>query len=254
MAAKLYFKKIYWTIPIIAFILLWEILSDSGIVNKTLFPPPTSVFFAFVELLNSGELFIHIRSSLWRALAGIFFGSLAGISLGLLTGRIKAFDKSLSPLLNVFRSFPPVAIIPLVIVWLGIGQSAKVFSISFGVFFPVWINTHTGASRIATHYLMAARLLTHSALKKLFRVILPASLPFIVSGIRIGIAMAYIMVFVSELAGASSGIGYLISVSHLAYRIDKMIARLILLGFFGAFTDFIFIKIIRGLFPWIDKI
>ena len=101
---------------------------------------------------------------------------------------------------------------------------------------------------------MAARLLTHSALKKLFRVILLASLPFIVSGIRIGIAMAYIMVFVSELAGASSGIGYLISVSHLAYRIDKMIAGLILLGFFGAFTDFIFIKITRGLFPWIDKI
>jgi NitT/TauT family transport system permease protein len=89
--------------------------------------------------------------------------------------------------------------------------------------------------------------------KKWFKVILPASLPFIFAGIRTGIAIAFIMVFVSELAGASVGIGYSISISHLNYRIDRMIAGLILLGFLGAITDYIFVKLIRRIFPWMEK-
>ena len=246
-------RKIYFIVPILIFIILWHIISTSGFVNITLFPPPTKVFDAFVELLNSGELFLHIKSSMLRVFAGLLIGSLLGIIFGLLTGRIKLIEQSLSPLFHVFRSFPPVAIIPLVIAWFGIGETAKLFSISFAVFFPVWINSHIGASNIQLHYLQAASTLTKSIFKKWFKVILPASLPFIVAGIRTGIAIAFIMIFVSELAGASSGIGYLISVSHLAYRIDKMIVGLLLLGFFGAATDYVFVKIIRRLFPWIEK-
>ncbi len=247
-------NKLQLLIPIVIFVIIWQILSNSGIVNETLFPPPTKVFSSFIELWQSGELFRHINSSILRVLAGLIVGSIFGTIIGLLTGRIKIVDKSLSPLFHVFRSFPPVAIIPLVIVWLGIGELAKLFSISFAVFFPVWINAHIGASRIPEHYLRAAYLLTKSFHKKWIKVILPVSLPFIVAGIRTGIAIAFIMVFVSELAGASSGIGYLISVSHLAYRIDKMIAGLILLGFFGALTDFVFVRIFKRFFPWIDKI
>lgn len=246
-------KKIYFIAPILIFILIWQLISISTLVNITLFPPPTKVFSAFIELLNSGELFLHIRSSMWRVLLGLFIGSLFGILFGLLTGRIKIINQSLSPLLNVFRSFPPVAIIPLVIAWFGIGEKAKLFSISFAVFFPVWINSHIGASTISVYYLRAASTLTKSFFKKWFKVILPASLPFIVAGIRTGIAIAFIMIFVSELAGSSSGIGYLISVSHLAYRIDMMIVGLLLLGFFGALTDYIFVRLIKWRFPWIEK-
>ncbi|MBU1945458.1 MAG: ABC transporter permease [Nanoarchaeota archaeon] len=231
-----------------------QILSNSGLVNSSLFPPPTKVFLSFTELLRSGEIILHIKSSIWRVLFGLLMGSVAGIIIGLLTGRNNLYDKSFSPLLQIFRSFPAVAIIPLVIAWFGIGEGAKLFSISFAVFFPVWINTHIGSSRIPVHYLQSSSLLTKSIITKWFRVILPASLPFIVAGIRNGIAIAFIMVFVSELAGASSGIGYLISVSHLAYRIDKMIVGLILLGLLGALTDFIFIRMIRRTLPWIEKI
>ena len=190
---------------------------------------------------------------MWRVLTGLLIGSLFGIIFGLLTGRIKILDKSLSPLLNVFRSFPPVAIIPLVIAWFGIGDTAKLFSISFAVFFPVWINSHIGASSISVYYLRAASTLTKSIFKKWLKVILPASLPFIVAGVRTGIAIAFIMIFVSELAGSSSGLGYLISVSHLAYRIDRMIVGLLLLGFFGAVTDYIFVKLTKWGFPWLEK-
>jgi len=246
-------KKFYFVMPILVFIILWQFVSTSSLVNITLFPPPTKVYLAFVELWSSGELFLHIKVSMWRVIVGLLIGSVFGIIFGLLTGRIKILDKLLSPLLNVFRSFPPVAIIPLVIAWLGIGETAKLFSISFAVFFPVWINSHIGASNIQLHYLQAASTLTKSSIKKWFKVILPASFPFIVAGIRTGIAIAFIMIFVSELAGSSSGIGYLISVSHLAYRIDKMIVGLFLLGFFGAVTDYIFVKLVRRIFPWIEK-
>ena len=246
-------RKFYFIVPILILTIAWQFISTSGLVNITLFPPPTKVFLAFAELWNSGELFLHIKSSLWRVFAGLFIGSFFGIIFGLVTGRIKFIDNSLSPIFHAFRSFPPVAIIPLVIAWFGIGDFAKVFSISFAVFFPVWINSHIGASNIPIHYLHAAATLTKSLFKKWLKVILPSSLPFIIAGVRTGISISYIMVFVSELAGASSGIGYLISVSNLAYRIDKMIVGLIVLGFFGALTDYIFVKIIRGLFPWIEK-
>ena len=246
-------KKIYFLLPIFVFIMLWQFVSISCLVNITLFPPPTKVFLAFIELWNSGQLLLDIESSLLRLLSGLLLGSFFGISIGLLTGRSKIIDKSFSPLLNFLRSLAPVAIIPIIIVWLGIGEKAKLFSISFGVFFPVWINAHIGASNIPIHYLQATSTLTKSIFKKWLKVILPASLPFIFAGIRTGIAIAFIMVFVSELTGASVGIGYLISVSHLNYRIDKMIAGLILLGFFGAITDYVFVKTIRRIFPWIEK-
>lgn len=246
-------KKLYWIIPIIIFLILWEALANSNLVNSTLFPPPTKVFTAFIVLLLTGELLSDIKSSIWRVILGLIIGSFAGIVTGLLTGRIAFFNKSLSPLIQIFRSFPPVAIIPLVIAWIGIGETAKLFSISFAVFFPVWINTHTGASKIPLHYLQATSVLTKSTYKKWILVILPASLNFIVAGIRTGIAIAFIMVFVSELAGASSGIGYLISVSHLAYRMDNMIAGLIVLGALGALTDYVFTNMMRVIFPWIEK-
>ena len=246
-------KRFYFILPILIFIILWQLISTSGLVNITLFPPPTKVFLAFIELWGSGQLILDVKSSILRLLSGLSLGSLFGISIGLLTGRIRLIDKSFSPLLNFLRSLAPVAIIPIIIVWLGIGEKAKIFSISFGVFFPVWINAHIGASNISIHYLRAAETLTKSIFKRLFKVILPASLPFIFAGIRTGIAIAFIMVFVSELAGASVGIGYSIAISHLNYRIDKMIAGLILLGFLGAITDYIFVKVTMWLFPWIKE-
>jgi len=247
-------RGLYLIIPLLAFALIWQLASTSGAVNGTLFPPPTEVFSSLLTLAASGELFTHINTSLWRVFLGLFLGGSLGILIGILTGRVRIVNISLNPILQVFRSFPPVALIPFIIVWLGIGDTAKLFSIGFAVFFPVWINTHVGASRIPLNYLHATATLTKSRVKKWFKVILPASLPFIVVGLRTAIGIAFIMVFVSELAGASSGLGYLISVSQAAYRMDLMMAGLIVLGFFGAFTDYAFVKLVRRIFPWMEKV
>jgi len=237
-------------LPPLFLLLLWQYASTCGFVSKALFPPPTDILSAFFELAVSGELSIHLQASLWRVLMGLGLGGIAGASAGLLTGRVKLIDHSLGPVLNLLRSFPPVALIPFIIVWFGIGDGAKVFSITFAVFFPVWVSTHSGASNIPPRYIQAASTLSKSAVKVWLRVIMPASMPFIIAGARTGIGVAYIMVFVSELAGASSGLGYLIAVSQLSYRIDRMIATLFVLGLLGAATDQAFTYSVRRLFPW----
>lgn len=239
------------SISIALFLLAWELISRSGMIHISLFPPPTKVLAAFGEMARSGELTRDIGASLWRAAVGFAIGSAAGIVLGLISGRIEWVDNYLSPLIQLFRPLPPVAIIPLVIVWFGIGEVSKVFSISFAVFFPVWINAYLGSRDIPRTFLWSAQTLKVQGLPVLWKVIFPASLPFIAAGLRGGIAVAFVMVFVSELAGASSGIGYQISVSHLAYRVDRMMAALVILALFGAAADLLLTRVLWRLFPWL---
>ena len=244
------FTLILKCIPIIIFLFLWEVISNKEVVNPKLFPPPSLIWSAMQEWAQTGELFNDVKTSGIRVIIGFTVGCIIGIIVGLGTARIRFINWLLNPLIQLARPLPPVAIIPLVIVWLGIGASAKVFSIAFGVFFPVWLNTHLGATNISYVYLWSAKLLTRSKLRILAKVIFPATLPFIVAGVRISIAIAFIMIFVAEIAGASAGIGYRISVSHLAYRIDKMMAALIVLALAGAAMDLMFSIFIRILFPW----
>ncbi|NER23680.1 MAG: ABC transporter permease [Symploca sp. SIO1C2] len=236
---------------IIVILLAWQGISSAGVVPAALFPPPTKVVEAWIEMVRSGELIKDVQSSLWRAVVGFVLGSAIAILIGLVTGRISLANNYLSPVIQLLRPLPPVAIIPLVILWFGIGEISKLFSIAFAVFFPVWINTHVGVRDIPKTFLWSARTLKVTGFSILWKVIFPASLPFVVAGLRTGISIAFIMVFVSELAGASSGIGYQIYVSQLAYRMDRMMAALVLLGLLGAIADIGLIRFIGQVFPWL---
>lgn len=240
-------------LPIVAFVALWEGVSRLELVNPLLFPPPSKVWYALREWAGSGELVADIKASYIRMLAGFAVGGAVGVVVGLGTGRSRSIRAVLSPIVQLLRPLPPVAIIPLVIVWLGIGDTAKVFSTAFAVFFPVWINTHLGASAVPLPYLWSARLLCRSRLRIAMSVILPAALPAVVAGLRTSIPIAFIMVYVGEIAGASSGIGYRISVCHLAYRIDKMVAALAVLAAAGALADYVFAVAVHVAFPWMNR-
>ena len=242
-----------FAVPVLVALIAWEILSRCEFVNPRLFPPPTQVWHGLYEWYASGEFWRDVKASYCRMLAGLLAGGFAGIVLGMLTGRNKRVSAGLVPLIQLLRPLPPVAIIPLVIVWLGIGNTAKIFSIAFAVFFPVWLNTHLGALTIPEPYLRSARLLCQSRLRMVFTILVPAALPLIIAGLRTSISIAFIMVYVSEIAGASAGIGYQISICHLAYRIDKMVAALAVLAAAGAFADFVFVAFLRHVFPWISK-
>lgn len=245
---------LWYALPIIFLAVLWEIVSRSELISTVLFPPPSKVILALYFMIKNGTLISDINASLWRVLVGLSLGSLIGVITGLLTGRIKTFSRLFSPIILLFRSFPPVAILPFVIIWLGIDDIAKIFSIAFAVFFPVWANSHIGAQQIPRIFLWSAQLLTKSILKKFYKVIIPAAMPFIIAGIRIGIAVSFIMLFVSEISGASSGLGYRISVSNLAYRVDEMMASLFILGILGMTTDQLFVVITKKIFPWTKNI
>jgi ABC-type nitrate/sulfonate/bicarbonate transport system permease component len=238
-------------ISILLFLVAWEVLARGQFIHISLFPPPTQVAVAFREMAESGELVRDVKASLWRAVVGFCIGSGIGICVGLLSGRVVAISNYVGPLIQLFRPLPPVAIIPLVIVWFGIGEPSKIFSISFAVFFPIWINTHLGVQQIPKTFIWGARTLRVKGPAVLWKVVFPASLPFITAGLRTGIALAFVMVFVSELTGASAGIGYQISVSHLAYRVDRMIAALILLGLLGAAADVVLTRTLWLVFPWL---
>jgi ABC-type nitrate/sulfonate/bicarbonate transport system permease component len=244
-------RYVRMSVAILVFLAAWEIIARARPDRIGIFPPLTRVFQAFGEMTMSGELVQDLRASLWRAVVGFALGSAVGIATGLVTGRIQKLDNYISPLIQLFRPLPPVAIIPLIIVWFGIGEVSKVFSIAFAVFFPVWVNSHLGAREVPTTYLWSARTLGIDGFRALWKVILPAAFPFIIAGLRTAVSVAFVMVFVSELMGASAGIGYQINSSYLAYRIDRMLAALILLGLLGALADLLLTKLTWVLFPWL---
>jgi ABC-type nitrate/sulfonate/bicarbonate transport system permease component len=223
-----------------------------NIFNSPSIPSPFKIVTAFGDLASKSQILTDFYTSIWRALLGLIIGSSAGIILGLLTGRNNKINMVLSPILNVFKAFPPVAMLPIFITFFGIGDLSKVFSISFATLFPLWVNTHIGASAIPIEYIRSAKLLSKSKSKILFKIIVPASMNSIIGGFRISIAISFIMLYVSELAGASSGLGYRISSSQLSYRYDEMFAALIILGITASSVDYIFNKVIKYFFPWVQ--
>lgn len=243
-------RIIFALISFLIILLVWQFISVSEIVNSKLIPPPTKIFKAGMEWIKTGEFYSDFCTSIWRGVIGLIIGSSIGILLGLYTGRSKIGNLFLTPVLNTLKAFPPVAMLPVFITFLGIGDISKITAIAFATIFPLWVNTHLGTSSIPIEFIRSAKLLTKSKAIYFLKVILPASLNSIIAGFRISIAIAFIMLYVSELAGASSGLGYQIASSNLAYRMDKMFAALIVLGLTASVFDTLFNRIIKKLFPW----
>jgi len=232
------------------FCAIWEAASRAGLISDRLIPPPSDVAEAAWELLREGTLLRDVYWSSRRALTGLLLGSGVGILVGLFTGRIAAVRLLLEPVIQVLRPIPGIAWIPFAILWFGVGEIPKLFIIALGVFFPVWLSTHVGVMRTRLQYVEAAQSLGLAPHELFHRVVLPAALPSIVTGLRQGLAIAFILVVAAELTGASTGLGNLISQSHLAFRTDRMLVGLALLGVLGALVDFGFSRLARKLVHW----
>ena len=239
---------------VLVFALIWELLPRTipGI-NQLMFPPPSGVIEAFLELCASGELVAHTLASLLRALAGFAFGSCAGIIAGLLVARILPLRHMSDPVLHGLRSIPAIALVPLAIVWFGIGEIAKIALITWAAFFPVWINTFLGARDVHIVLIRSAKSLGASPTRTLFTVILPAAAPLIFAGLRQALAVALVVMVAAELVGASTGLGQLIAMSHQLFRVDVMFVALLTLGAIGFALDRIFATLLHHLFPWYGR-
>jgi ABC-type nitrate/sulfonate/bicarbonate transport system permease component len=241
-------------VGIALFLAVWEVLPRAiPNVNLLLFPPPSGIVDALVDLARSGELLHHAAASVGRALAGFAVGGILGIAIGVLTAWLVPFRFMSDPVLHGFRSVPAIALVPLAIVWFGIGEVSKTALITWGTFFPTWINTYLGARDVNPIYLRSARSLGATRTHILLRIVLPGALPLILAGLRQSLAVALVVMVAAELVGASTGLGQLIATAQQLFRIDYMFVGLLTLGALGFALDRIFIVVVHRLFPWYGR-
>ncbi|MEK6672902.1 MAG: ABC transporter permease [Nitrospirota bacterium] len=241
---------VLFALPVIGFVLLWEIFSRSGAIDSKLFPPPTVVAMAFAELIKSGEIFRDTGYSVGRAIIGFAIGAGLGVFVGTLTGAVKVVRNAFLPLIQVLRPIPSISLVPLAIVWFGLGEVSKIFLVTWSVFFPVWLNTFLGVTRVDPVYVWAASSLGASKRASLLKVILPASLPLIMGGMRVGVALAYMNLVAAEMAGAYVGLGFRLEYGHMVFRIDQMLVAIVMIGILGALSDRGFTGVVETLLPW----
>lgn len=237
-------------LSLVMVLLVWAGVSALQIFPETIFPTPWSVFVSVGELYRDGLLGSDFRASLGRACVGFAIGASLGVVVGLLTGRTKAIRTLLGPFLTLLRPIPAIALVPVAIVWFGIGEGSKYFVISYTVFLTVWFNTHHGMEYVPDIYIRASRSLGASRLREFFCVVIPAAAPYIFAGLRLGVALAFLSLVAAELTGASSGIGYRLQEARQYIRTDQMFALLIELGAVGALIDFVFGAIGHRLVHW----
>ena len=213
-------------------LLLWQV-SALRWVSSTNWPPVTEVARALVAGLRSGELLQVFGSTLWRMATGFALGSLAGVVLGLAMGSLPRVNAALRPLVELVRPIPIPAIIPPLILLLGIDHAMKVFIVAFACFFPVLVNTIGGVRSVDRTALDVARTLQVGRLRTQLQVVLPTSLPYILAGLRISLALALIVSVVAEMIAGSEGVGYYIMTMQFAMRASDMYAAIVLLAAVG---------------------
>lgn len=232
-------------------LLAWQLVS-MFVLDKTtaiLLPAPTEVVKAFWQLLASGDLLIHMRDSLRREAVAFLWASSA-VPLGVAMGWSRAVNEQVDPLVEVLRPVPPLAWIPLSILWFGIGDVQNQFIIFLGMFFPILLNTVSGVKNIEPNLVRAARCLGASEPRVLRRVVLRAALPQIITGIRIGLGVGWMALVAAELVGANSGLGFLINDARTLLRTDIVIVGMITIGVVGLAIDRTIRFIGRRSMPW----
>jgi ABC-type nitrate/sulfonate/bicarbonate transport system permease component len=242
----------FWLL--VAFIAVWEAISVFGLrFNPQLdvmLPPPTAVFSAAVDLMQRGVLLTHILDSLYRVLLAVGTASLIGIPLGLAMGWFPRFRAAVDPLLEFVRPIPPLAWIPLSILWFGIGDTQIVYIIFLAAFFPIVLNSMAGARDIDT-YLVRAGLSLGARPGELFKtVVVPAAMPNIFTGVRIGLGIGWMALVAGELVAAPSGLGYMINNARTLFRSDYILLGMVLIGVLGLVLDFIMRKLALLVMPW----
>ena len=251
-----------YTIFPVAVLLLWQICSEIGFVRRNVFPPPSAVLSVWYDLVTgttdaaarySGTWFDHALASTWRVFAGFGWGVVLGIFLGLLIGLSRTTERVLDPTIQMLRNIPVTAWVPLSLVFFGIGNAPAVFLIGLGAFFPAAINSTHGVRQINITLYKAARMMGANETELLSRVILPAALPSILTGVRLSMGIAWVLVVVAEILAVRSGLGYLLNDAYLFYRNDVVIAAMLSIGLLGFLSDRLVVLVRDILLTWNER-
>jgi NitT/TauT family transport system permease protein len=234
----------------IALLIVWQIASSAGALDARFVPSPVSIGMAAYELIITGELFVHLRVSLFRIFAGFALGAFPGIIIGLFMGLSRWMRAALDPIVSALYPIPKIALLPLMMLYLGIGEISKVVLVAFAVIFLVMINSMAGVLAIEPVYFDVAKNYNAPRWKLWTRVVIPAALPFIFVGMRLGIGVALIVIVAAEFVAARSGIGFLIWSSWEVMRVENMFVGIIVITVLGVLTTFALREIERWAIPW----
>lgn len=220
-------------------LVVWQLLSMT-LLDPFLVPPPTVVAKSAWPMIISGEIFQDVWISMTRVLVGFVTGSAAAIVLGVLIGRINVLHQLLDPVIELLRYLSPTAMIPIAVIWFGIGEMSKYFLIFWGTFFIVLVNTVAGVWRTPVARQRAAECLGASRLQIFFLVVVPSAAPYIVTGMRVAMASSFMSIIPAEILAADSGIGYLLQKSSMLLQTDKIFVALVTICVLGFATDRVF--------------
>ena len=244
-ALRLAQRLIPWLVPV-TLIAVWQVASSLGWLSTRVLPAPLDVIKAAWTLTASGELWTHVKVSAGRALAGLANGGGTGLVLGLLTGSVKFFETLLDSTIQMVRNIPALALIPLVILWFGIDESAKLFLISVSVFFPIYLNTFHGIRNVDPQLIEMGRTYGLSRWQLYREVILPGALSSILVGLRFSLGLMWVILIVAETISAQAGIGYLTMNAREFLQTDIVLVGILLYALLGKLADLF----ARGLEQW----
>lgn len=232
------------------FLILWEIAARFDWINSLLFPAPTTVFRALVDLASADLLFADVQASVLRVVIGFSIAALTAIALGMLLGRWLRLSAYLMPLIDLVRPISVIAWIPLAILWFGLGDQSAWFIIFLGAFFPIFTNTYVGAQSIDRIHVQVSQCFGVGRWQFIRQVLFPSALPFIVAGLRVGLGVGWMCVIAAELIAATSGLGYMIQLARTLVETEKVIAGMLVIGVIGFLMNAAMLWLERSLVRW----
>jgi len=248
-------KKILGTSAVIVFLTAWELVGNTlGLINPMFMSAPSLVGKAAVQLFASGEIWNDLRVSGIEFAWGYFLSVLVGVPFGIATGWYKKLSYIFDPFVNAMNATPRVALLPLVIIWLGIGILSKVGIIFLGAVFPILINSRDGVKTTPYNLLTAARSFGASEWQIFRSVVLPSTVPFILTGLRLGVGRALIGVMVGELYAATAGIGFMITVAGATFQTDKVFVGVLIFAISGMVAMELLTKLEARFDKWRPKV
>lgn len=230
----------------------WEAGAEQGLIDAHLLPPPSQLLATFAALLAKGEAVQHIAATGQRVALGFFFGMAAGTVLGATTGYFDLARRLLDPSVQALRSVPPLAWVPLFILWFGIFETSKVMLIAVGVFFPVYLNLAGAMHGVDRKLVEVGRVHGLSHARIIRRVLLPAALPGYLIGLRSGLGLGWMFVVAAEFMGASEGLGFLLVDGQMMGRPTTILVAIVLFAVIGKSTDFAVAIVSARLLRWQD--
>lgn len=238
------------SIAIIAFLALWEAVPRLGIVDSAFLPAFSQVIVTGVDFALKGQLWPHVEVSILRALGGFALGVVTGVPAGIVLGWYPAVERYLNPLLQLLRQVNPVSLLPVFILFFGLGYFTKVALIYWVVVWPILLGAMSGVRYVDPALIKYGRSLALSDWKLFSRIVVPSSIPSIVTGMRLAVTYSFLMLVVSEMVGANSGLGYLVVNSQYLMSIDLLYVGVIILALLGVIANYLLVWLERSLTSW----